>query len=276
MHSRVYWLHGIGNDPRTFFLFFTLSTVCHLILFGMFIFVPNLKTERKSALSVINVSMVALPVREKTPAPKVQPPAENKIPVVTSKTVSEVSPKQLPKVNKEKIKRSLKKETFRSSKVLKRAITKIKDQITESRPDQISQALDRLKDKVEKTVEPDRQNRQAAKGPAAVGGPETDSKRVLELIDIYRVEVAYQVQKNWAFSEQLAGGRSDLSVELVFKIMPNGEIRDIWFDKRSGNNYLDESAKKAVLKSNPVRPHPPGIVKPFVSVGLRFTPKGVQ
>jgi colicin import membrane protein len=39
---------------------------------------------------------------------------------------------------------------------------------------------------------------------------------------------------------------------------------------------LDESAKKAVLKSNPVRPHPPGVTKPYVIVGLRFTPKGVK
>jgi colicin import membrane protein len=97
----------------------------------------------------------------------------------------------------------------------------------------------------------------------------------LELIDIYRIEVAYQIQKNWAFSEQLAGGRTELVAELAFTIMPSGEIKDIWFDKRSGNMYLDESAQKAILKSNPVSPHPPGIVKPFIIVGLRFTPKGV-
>ncbi len=116
----------------------------------------------------------------------------------------------------------------------------------------------------------------ASKGPAIPGGSGADSKRALELLDIYRIEVAYRIQKNWAFSEQLAGGRTDLVAELAFTIMPDGEIRDIWFDKRSGNSYLDESAHKAILKSNPVRPHPKGIVRPVVTVGLRFTPKGVK
>jgi len=58
--------------------------------------------------------------------------------------------------------------------------------------------------------------------------------------------------------------------------MPNGEIKDIWFDKRSGNSYFDESVQKAVMKSNPVRPHPPEVKRPFVDVGLRFTPEGIK
>jgi colicin import membrane protein len=58
--------------------------------------------------------------------------------------------------------------------------------------------------------------------------------------------------------------------------MPNGEIKDIFFTDRSGNSYLDESAYKAIVKSNPVDPHPEGISKPYVNVGLRFTPEGVR
>ena len=68
----------------------------------------------------------------------------------------------------------------------------------------------------------------------------------------------------------------DLVAELAFTVMPNGEIKDIWFDKRSGNSYFDESVKKAIMKSNPVRGHPPGVKKPFVDVGLRFTPEGIK
>ena len=278
MHPRAYWPQGIGNDSRTFSLFLALSTVCHVILFGMFIFVPSFETKRKSTLSVINVSMVTLPAREKAPEPELQLPTEALQPKTTPQKVqaSRITPKTVSVAPEKKIKKSLKKETFRPSKAIKRTITRMEKEIEESRPDQINQALDRIKDRVEKTGEFNHQNKKAVKGPAAVGGSEADSKRILELIDIYRVEVAYQIQKNWAFSEQLAGGRADLVAELAFTIMPNGEIRDIWFDKRSGNNYLDESAKKAILKSNPVRPHPPGIVKPLVTVGLRFTPKGVK
>jgi colicin import membrane protein len=59
-------------------------------------------------------------------------------------------------------------------------------------------------------------------------------------------------------------------------VMPDGEIRDIWFDKRSGNAYLDESARRAIMKSNPVIPHPEGLSKPFITVGMRFTPEGLK
>lgn len=285
MHSQVYWHQGIGNNSRTFLTFFSLSSICHVVFFGILIFAPDFKTERMPTLSVINVSMVTLPAQEKIPAPLRQ------LPVQTQKTLQ--AAKILPKNDseiyqepskavsvepKKKIKKSLKKETFKSSKMIKRAITRLEKKVEQARPDQITQAIDRLKDKVQKTVELDKQKHQAlqGKGPAMPGASEYSSKKMLELIDLYRIEVAYQVNKNWAFSEPLAGGRTDLEVKLAFKIMPNGEIKDIWFDKRSGNSYLDDSAKNAVLKSNPVRPHPPGITKPSVIVGLRFTPKGVK
>jgi TonB family protein len=96
------------------------------------------------------------------------------------------------------------------------------------------------------------------------------------LIQIYKLEIAYQIQKNWAFSEQLAGMRNDLKALLVFKVMPDGEIRDVFFTDRSGNRYLDESAHKAIIKSNPILPHPKGVIRPYVTVGIRFTPEGAK
>jgi colicin import membrane protein len=76
------------------------------------------------------------------------------------------------------------------------------------------------------------------------------------LIDLYRIEIAYQIQKNWAFNEQLAGDDQSLVAAIVFKVMPDGEIRDVFFTDHSGNAYLDESAYKAIIKSNPVDSHP--------------------
>jgi colicin import membrane protein len=283
MHSQVYWHQGIGNNSRAFSIFFALSSICHVVFFGVLMFAPGFKMERISTLSVINVSMVTLPAQEKRPA------TVRQLPVQTQKTLqaSKILPKTASEIYQEpskavsvepKTKKSLKKETFESSKMVKRAIKRLEKKVEEARPDQITQAIDRLKDQVQKTGELDKQKHQALLGigPQMPGADEPGVKRVLELLDIYRIEVAFHIQKNWAFSEQLAGGRTDLVTELAFSIMPSGEIKDIWFDKRSGNGYLDESAKKAVLKSNPVRPHPPGVTKPYVIVGLRFTPKGVK
>ena len=58
--------------------------------------------------------------------------------------------------------------------------------------------------------------------------------------------------------------------------MPNGEIKDLFFTDRSGNSHFDESAYRAVMKSNPVDPHPAGLIRPYVQMGLRFTPEGVK
>jgi colicin import membrane protein len=92
---------------------------------------------------------------------------------------------------------------------------------------------------------------------------------------MYRLEVAYAVNKNWAFSESLGGGRSDLVAEVAFSVLPDGRIKDLWFDRKSGNSYLDESVRRAILKSEPLPPHPRGVRRPDIIVGLRFSPRGV-
>ncbi|MCK4619493.1 MAG: TonB C-terminal domain-containing protein, partial [Desulfobacterales bacterium] len=102
----------------------------------------------------------------------------------------------------------------------------------------------------------------------------TTGYMALKPIDIYRPQVDYYIKKNWVFSEQLAGEHIDLEVKIVIKIMANGHITDIWFEKRSGNSYLDESAYKAIKKSSPLPPLPKG--HDFYHFLLGFTPKGVN
>lgn len=289
MHSNSYLSQDNEYGRRTFLLNFSVSLMCHVILFVILIFAPGYATNKRPSLSVINVSMVTLPALKKSSGPDNQQPAELKrpatvkkkapVPKVASKTVP--APVQKPSKaisiapKKKKIKTSLKKKTFKSDRVVKSAISQIEKKVEKSRPDQIRQAIDRLKDQVKKTGPIDRKTNEDVKNSGIPAGSGVGSKKVLELIDIYRIEIAYQIQKNWAFSEQLVGGQKNLEAYLALKVMPNGEIKDIWFDKRSGNSYFDESAKKAIMKSNPVRPHPPGVKKSFVDIGLRFTPEGI-
>jgi colicin import membrane protein len=67
-----------------------------------------------------------------------------------------------------------------------------------------------------------------------------------------------------------------LEAVLAIKILRNGEIEDIWFDKKSGNVYLDDSAYKALVKSNPLPPLPNDYMRPYYKIGLRFGPKGLK
>lgn len=286
MNKRTY-PHTYQNEEkehRSFFSNFAISLLCHLIFFVILIFAPGYATNRKPSLSVINVSLVTLPSQNNVP------PSEFKTQTAVEKKDQEAktSTKTIPKTDqkspesislkpkKKKIKRSLKKKTFKTDKVVKSAISRIQKEVEDSRPDQVNKAIARLKDQVEKTGPPDVSKQPNTKKTGPPGGTASGSKKDLEIMDIYMVEIKYRIQKNWSFAAQLAGGRTDLEAWPAIKIMPNGEIKDIWFDKRSGNGYFDEQAKKAILKSNPLPPLPKGYWRPYFEVGFRFTSSGLN
>ena len=273
------------NERRSFFSNFAISLFCHLVFFIILIFAPGYATDKNPSLSVINVSLVTLPSQNNVPLPAVYKP-QTAVKKVDQKVP--ISSKKIPKTDKKskesislkpketKVKQSLKKKTFKADKVVKNAITQIEKEVEKSRPDQVEKAIARLKDQVEKTGPPNLSKPQETKETAPHGGTGTGSKKELELMDIYMVEIQYRIQKNWSFTAQLAGGRTDLEAWPAIKIMANGEIKDIWFDKRSGNSYFDEQAKKAILKSNPLPPLPKGYLRPYFEVGFRFTDKGLS
>jgi colicin import membrane protein len=287
MNKRIYphTYQDEDNERRNFFSNFAISLLCHLIFFVILIFAPGYAIDRNPSLSVINVSLVTLPSQSNAPlSAEVKPQTvvekvDQKAPI-SSKTIPNTdhkSPESISlKPNEIKVKQSLKKKTFKADKVVKSAITRIEKEVEESRPDQVEKAIARLKDQVEKTGPPNLSKPQDTKNTGSQGGTDTGGKKDLELMDIYMIEIQYRIQKNWSFTAQLAGGRTDLEAWPAIKIMPNGEIKDIWFDKRSGNSYFDEQAKKAILKSNPLPPLPKGYWRPYFEVGFHFTASGLS
>ncbi len=286
------------KNTRTVVVIYVVSIVCHALFFAILMYGPTLTPHKRIIPSVINVSMVSFSTLEAATPPAKPDVAQAATPDVAEKVHPEIKPEPEPepedtpepvvnikkqteaavvkKNTPKKLKQSLKKKTFKRTKVLKSAIRRIEKDIDKSKPDPLKTAMDKLRQKVgDKDLPPGRKTVSTG-GPNGQNGSGLDTGKILELIDIYRVEVAYQIQKNWAFSDQLAGGRGDLKVSLVFKIMPEGEIRDIFFTDRSGNNYLDESAYNAIKKSNPVKPHPEGVRRPYVEMGLEFTPEGIN
>ncbi len=287
-------LRGDGQMP----LFYPvlISFICHLVFLVFFVVTPSLKSEKNPVRSVINVSMVsfknpAMQVAEKASvankAPKIKKPELVKKPTPAppvqkaAKIVDQFPPKP---------KTSLKKKTFKSNRVVKRAIeqlertvdVKMDEQAKTVQPEPLKSALERLRKEVSEAeaarspVSGKSADRSAGKPGGSVGTFNEDGKRAAEMIDLYRLEIAFQIQKKWAFNEQLAGGDQSLVAAIVFKVMPDGEIRDIFFTDRSGNTYLDESAYKAIVKSNPVDSHPKRLVQPYVVMAIRFTPEGVR
>ncbi len=279
MAANVYLPDSFIREKRELAIPFSVSCAAHILLMALFIFTPPGTTKRILLPSVISVTMVTLPTAaEPVPtAAGTRPSAGKKVKRATEKDAVSLSPQEAPKTGDHpKIIKSLKKKTFKPSRVVESALTRIEKTVEAGRAQAVAAAIDRLRSKVKDQPAPDLPRANAEKQIGVPGKIRIDSSETVEIIDIYRVEIAFQIQKNWAFSRSLAGEGKSLSAEIVFRVMPDGEIRDIWFDKRSGNAYLDESAKRAIMKTNPVSPHPEGLSKPFIPVGLRFTPEGVK
>jgi colicin import membrane protein len=171
--------------------------------------------------------------------------------------IKEIKPIERPPVpDTPKIKRSLKKQTIKKEQV---ARNKNKRHLTDT--------FRQLQQKVRIA--------EATKRIQQVG----EKKSSVELMDIYKAEVMSRINKNWAVSVQMIGGyETHLSAILVINIMRNGVIQpDMWFEKKSGNDYFDECAIKAVKKSNPLPPLPGAYLRPvYGPVGLKFTPSGLK
>ncbi|MFV9644237.1 MAG: energy transducer TonB [Desulfobacterales bacterium] len=285
------------KEPRALFFTFVLSTILHLIFFAALIFVPGPKPYKHFSPSVINVSMVALPGQKKMPATgrlagfeiekkivkSEKSPVSKSLPATVAKADRDSSKAISVSPKRKRIKKSLKKKTFKSSRVVKSVIAQVEKKVEEARPNPIAEAIDRLKNKVASgRQEPLSKTGVAKTGVASssAGVPGSHGagggQKPLELIDIYKSQISYYIEKNWAFSKQLAGGRTDLAAVVVIRIMRNGEIKDVWFEKKSGNTYFDESAYKAVMKSNPLPMLPKGYLRPYYNLGLIFTPSGLR
>jgi len=279
MAANVYMPHGSIGTKKDFALPFSVSIAAHALLIVLFVFTPSGSPRKILLPPVISVTMVTLPTAaDPVPTPVGSKQSTAKKPQRPAKKadVSLAPPKPAASDDKPKVIKSLKKKTFKPSKVVESALTRIEKTVEAEQASAVQAAIDRLRSKVQEQPGPDAPRATAKKQIGVPGKIKVDSKEVVEIIHIYQVEIAYQIQKNWAFSQSLAGGAQNLNALVVFKVMPDGEIRDIWFDKRSGNAYLDESARRAIMKTNPASPHPEGLSKPFITVGLNFTPEGIK
>ncbi len=298
---------GAGIESRTMVIYFGVSLVIHLIFIGSMIYLPASDPRPKLGPSAISVSLVSLPGPPQaapSPAPAPEPPKAAKTVVTPKKEIKQApkapvieipapkpapvvpKPKKTvsltPKKQKFKSKKSLKKKTQNRQKMIDQALTGVQKKIEKSQSDSVKQAIDRLRKKVAQSeAGTPRQGQtttvtQNAAGSGNAGAGGSGAKRALEITDLYKIEVAFQVERRWAFSQQVAGDSKALQALIVFRVLPNGDITDIRFTQKSGNSHFDDSVYKAVVKANPVSPHPDGIRFPYVTVALRFTPEGLR
>ena len=215
---------------------------------------------------------------EKTPAqiePEPVPVKEALKKKVNPETVEVEKPEKEAVVEKpQKVKATKKplvKKNIDPAKVLESAVKRMEKQAGPSQPKSIADRIASLKKEV-------------GGGDQPVGSPYgSDSSDSLSgggtpgnytPIQIFQAEVSVRMKNNWVFSEKLAGETKGLESRLVIKILADGTITDVWFEKRSGNAYLDNSAYKTIMKSNPLPRLPEGM--PYYHLVLGFTPSGLN
>ncbi len=139
---------------------------------------------------------------------------------------------------------------------------------------QLAQAMERLARTVK---EQDRSVSDSGTGTGPVSGSGKGGgtgKKGGTPLDLYKMVLSSAIQQNWVFNEMLAGMDQNLEVRILIKILKNGEIRDIFYETRSGNSYLDQSAKRAIQRASPLPALPPGMAS--YDVVVIFTPKGLR
>lgn len=279
-------LFDFDNQPRNFFIFFGISLFSHIFIFALIVLVhfPNFSIRHISPQSSIQVDLVTLNPDLPLPPPKgrkdgkeavkpIDKPAEPQKQVQQeSIRIKEASKKEftasdfaIKEPGKPEIKKSLKKETLNTEKVLENAVKQIEKQTLPAQS--LTDSLEKLKQEVQE----DSRGMDNGTSSAAAGG---QYRKGLTQIEIFQAEVSIRLKNNWVFSQKLAGETKGLESRLVVKILPDGSITDVWFEKRSGNEYLDESAYKTIMKSNPFPPLPAGY--PYYHLVLGFTPFGLQ
>ena len=280
-----------GNSPlnRQMLIFLGISFAGHLLIIGLVILMPffGISEPRINTAAAIQVDLVAFnpeipqpPAQSEsyqapaTPQPvepvKEEPPPQIKevpVPVKEAYQSKSEMPKVAVKKPEPKIKTSMKKKSFDAEKAIEKAVSRIEAESEKSRPKSVSDRIAELKREV------GRQPLPAARAGASKSGGSGGSTRDFSQMEIYQAEVSIKLKNNWVFSENLAGDTSGLESRLVIKILPDGSIADVWFEKKSGNAYLDESAYKTVMKSNPLPRLPEGHL-PYHLV-LIFTPSGI-
>ena len=267
------------GENRILYRMAFLSAICHIAFITTIIVTPEFHSRRHYFVPpAVQVDLVTAPAPKPygTPPSSVSqtPPLESQLPEkpVPEKTVPKSAPQSKDTTTATStvalakksvhVKKSLKQKTFKPEKVAESAIEKLRKELPQSTERQIVAAIDKLKE-------------QMSVQEGVVQGAAGKTER-LQLMDIYNAEIWHRIQKQWAFFNQLAQGKTNLEATIVAKIMKSGEIRDLWFEERSGNSFFDDSVLRAMKKASPLPPLPEGYPSPYYDVGFRFNLSELQ
>lgn len=203
--------------------------------------------------------------------------------ISTKKPDDRLKPKSVKKVVKKPVEKTIepikikekdpvKEKEPEPAEIIEAAKEDIKERVEEQEQGKIRDLLAEMREKVaEQEMQDDYEEEDIQRSGSA-----TWRKDYTE-ITIYNSILGATVQKNFVFNKRLAKlGKNDTKpiVRVIIKIMQNGELANMWIETKSGSDYLDRQALKAIKKAAPFPALPQGYL--YYNIGFDFTDKGLN
>lgn len=268
-------LENLSSGSRLGRMFF-ISLVLHGLAISAVFFMPNLSSTRTFYSPVTSVRLVTPPpapeAKSETAQPAQSAPASPP-PVAVEKPKAKEKEKPIslaPKKEEAKKEDSEKKIADAIERLRQKRETKTLDSTIEKmRSERESRQVQSAIEGIRKRVTISSQGAVESNEPAS-GGASTDVMTIKH--KIYYNLIWKRIRSVWVLPDAALAGQKNLEAIIGIRISPSGQIEDIQFEKKSGNSIFDESALRAIQKSNPLPPLPPGFEGGRFDVGVRFTP----
>lgn len=124
----------------------------------------------------------------------------------------------------------------------------------------VDRAIEDIRKKVGSSASAPNSQAQSGRGDNSESGGEMNA---------YYTLIWSRIKGKWALPQGILP-RENVEAVIQAKILKNGSVADLGFEKHSGNRYFDESAMKAIKKASPFPPLPQWIKDNSIAVGIRF------
>jgi colicin import membrane protein len=274
------WFMGsFGFKEEKWLPMMVLSLLFHLAIFSTILFVPR-SSARYPFMEdkIYHVELVGYPSRvkgnggeqvravtkgrktariSKTGTRRITVEKKERVPVVAKR----ISAKPQPKAQ----------ESTSSSGLIDEAISKIEKKVLEQETAQPEEK--EIVQPAETQGEPEGET--GVPSPAEVGAQFGTSSGVGKVIALYQMEIETAIKNNWAYPVALVNVEEGKTPEavVILTVRKDGKILQHSLKKRSHDPLFDDSVLKAIQKSDPLPPFPPGYKKRDEEVEINFSLK---
>lgn len=246
-----------------------LSILFHLGIFSFFLFVPEAMPTRRFDSIIYSVDLVEMPAQNALELRQAKSETGEKSKTAVKK---DEQAKRISELKKEKKPLVVAKRTVQTKKPSAK-----KPEISPA--ERVDNAISRIENEVKSKEESEKEEearleRTLASLESRFGrstGRDGTGQSIEGIpMQIYRMEVENRIYSNWAYPE-----RKELKATIVLTVRRDGTILETKIKRRSGDPLFDESALKAVKRSDPLPPFPEIYKKSYDEIEIIFNPQNL-